>query len=648
MKGISFKTILKSLLPVVVTGLFAVFFFMTRSRFETGLPEISHEDGFADLRDYDFDDQVYNLVNNWDYYPGELLTPEDFKDPDTAPVPPASYPYPLNANLGTYRQRFLAKPNTWLSLCGFSVDYATRVFVNGEEVRNIGYVSADPAEAEYKVRYMTIPMYSGETGEIEIMYQCCNYFHKDGGFVQATYISTPENIDEYQRGIAAYSLFVGSGLMFLMFWFLLSAAIQRNREYASLAICCLVIAFRNQFFFAEYMLNPGYDFSLQYRMQVLDVSLIPACGLYLLYAFFPKAIGKISEYVLAGVFVILAALHWIVGLGKLVDLCHICWYCCAPFLLWFVFRLLRHFIIKRKITVSEIVTLCTLFAFIVLLVIEGLSSGSSQKINHFGITPFVLVICLMILAVVINARIQKELLDIEEIRHKDLLLEQVNEMNRDYLRMVAHELKSPLSVISEHARLSEMQISKNDGDERIAGRLRTVRDEADRLGEIVTRLMDYTYNPEQEVKMEAVDVEALLKTIVSVMKPICEKNGNRLSVRKESDRHVLGNFELLQQVLINLVANANRYTWNGNIVISTEDRGENTAFMVSDTGSGIPPEAIPHIFEKGYTTGGGNGLGLAICMETIRLHSGEFRLVRTGSDGTSFEFWIRNYSEDEE
>ncbi len=73
MKGISFKTILKSLLPVVVTGLFAVFFFMTRSRFETGLPEISHEDGFADLRDYDFDDQVYNLVNNWDYYPGELL-----------------------------------------------------------------------------------------------------------------------------------------------------------------------------------------------------------------------------------------------------------------------------------------------------------------------------------------------------------------------------------------------------------------------------------------------------------------------------------------------------------------------------------------------------------------------------------------------
>ena len=63
----------------------------------------------------------------------------------------------------------------------------------------------------------------------------------------------------------------------------------------------------------------------------------------------------------------------------------------------------------------------------------------------------------------------------------------------------------------------------------------------------------------------------------------------------------------------------------------------------TDTGSGISPEAVPHIFEKGYTTDEGSGLGLAICKETVELHGGTLELVSTGSEGTTFSFTVPIY-----
>ena len=130
-----------------------------------------------------------------------------------------------------------------------------------------------------------------------------------GGFIQSTQISTPENIDEYQRGLTLYSLLLSSGLLFLMFYFLLSAAIQKNREYLAPALCCLVIALRNQFFFAEHLLSADYDFYLEYRLVVLDVSLIPASALYLLSAFYRKALRPRSLAVFAAAVAVLTALH---------------------------------------------------------------------------------------------------------------------------------------------------------------------------------------------------------------------------------------------------------------------------------------------------------------------------------------------------
>ena len=61
---------------------------------------------------------------------------------------------------------------------------------------------------------------------------------------------------------------------------------------------------------------------------------------------------------------------------------------------------------------------------------------------------------------------------------------------------------------------------------------------------------------------------------------------------------------------------------------------------MSDTGSGISAEDIPHIFEQGYSPDGSSGLGLAICREAIEAHGGKIQLEKTGPDGTTFSFTV--------
>ena len=630
-------------LPLLALLFSACFLFLCRSRVQTQFPVLKPLDGVLDVRETDFTDEVYHIVNQWDYWPGVLLTPADIASPDAPPKETGSF---IDDRLGTWRVVILTQPETYLTLCGFSVDYGTRVYVNGREVRNIGYVSDDPAEAVPMVRYMTLPLYSGEDGRIEIVYQYSNFIHKDGGFIQNTLISTPENIDEYRRGLTLWQLLLAGGLTFFSLYFLLGAAVRKSQEYAALAFCCALIAFRNHFFFGEYLMGAGYDFILHYRLTILDVSLIPFSLLWLFSAFFPQAGGekRRGPLILTAVYAVLTVCHFIVGTQQLVPLC---WVCCGVGVLFFavyLYRLARH-LSKVRPTAPDALTFAAIALLIGLLVYEGLNASSNAAMNHFGISPVATVVCILILNVVINTRLEKQAVQLRDTRLQNELLGKTNEMNRDFLRTVSHELKTPLTVISGYAQLMERQMKKGITSEAAPERLETIRQEADRLAEIVTRLMDYTYGNQQETEFTEVDVPALFGSAAAVLRPVCAKRGNTLTLSDADGVRVHGSFELLTQVLINLVVNASRHTENGVIAVEAEDLGNVVAFRVRDNGEGIAPEVAPHIFEKGFTTTNGQGLGLAICSETVALHGGTLVLESTGPEGSCFRFTIPKEAE---
>ena len=625
-------------LPFLVLLLLSVLLLLCRSRVRTEFPVLDPQDGVMDVRSVDFSTDVYHLVNRWDYYPGHLYTPQELSAPD---APAKSINAPLDNRLGTWRLVILAQPDIYLSLCSFSIDYGTRVFVNGREERHIGLVSADPAKAVPMGRYMTLPLYSGPDGRIEIVYQYSNHIHKDGGFIQSTLLSTPENIDEYQRGLTLWSLLISGGLTFFSLYFLLNAAFQKSWEHAALALCCAVIALRNQFFFSEHLMPAGYSFVTLYRVMILDVSLIPATAFYLVAAFFPSVRGRRGWAVrsFTALFAVLAVCHFLVETKALVLLCHVCYYVCAPYLVWTLYCLVRR-CQKERPGGTDLLTLAAIILFVFMLIWEGVNSGSDSMINHFGLTPLAMVLCILILDAVINMRLNAQRLQLREARQRNELLGQVNEMNRDFLRTVAHELKTPLTVISGYAQLMARQQEKGRPAGDTAKRLDTIRGEADRLAEIVTRLMDYTYSRSREAELGPVDVSRLFENAGAVLSPVCARRGNVLVFSDSCGCRVHGSDRLLLQILINLVVNASRHTENGRITVGTEDCGDAVAFLVRDTGTGIAPEAVPHIFEKGYTTTEGRGIGLSICSNAVRIQGGTLALQSTGPEGSCFRFTI--------
>ena len=104
-----------------------------------------------------------------------------------------------------------------------------------------------------------------------------------------------------------------------------------------------------------------------------------------------------------------------------------------------------------------------------------------------------------------------------------------------------------------------------------------------------------------------------------------EKKHNRLESDSGDGIALWGNPEMLLQVLINLTVNANRHTENGMIAYRITDEGERVCLRVSDTGSGIAPDLLPHIFEKGCSGDGGSGIGLTICADAMKIHHGYAR-----------------------
>lgn len=118
--------------------------------------------------------------------------------------------------------------------------------------------------------------------------------------------------------------------------------------------------------------------------------------------------------------------------------------------------------------------------------------------------------------------------------------------------------------------------------------------------------------------------------------PLLEKKHNRMESDSGEGITLWGNTEMLLQVLINLTVNANRHTENGVIAYRIADEGEWVCLRVSDTGSGIAPDLLPHIFEKGCSGDGGSGIGLTICADAMKIHHGLLKVEHTDADGTVF------------
>jgi signal transduction histidine kinase len=214
---------------------------------------------------------------------------------------------------------------------------------------------------------------------------------------------------------------------------------------------------------------------------------------------------------------------------------------------------------------------------------------------------------------------------------------------RQFVSDASHELKTPLASI----KLLSDSILQYDMDmETVREFAEDISNEADRLNRMTMKLLALTKD-EGNTAIEDAEIIYMSPTVERVIKMLSGiAAANRITITTDlaNDSPVLIQEDDLYQITYNLVENGIKYNVKGgSLNISLHRQDEMAILRVSDTGTGIPPESIGHVFERFYRVdkararqSGGSGLGLAIVRAMVERNNGEINLQSTVGKGTTF------------
>ncbi len=195
-----------------------------------------------------------------------------------------------------------------------------------------------------------------------------------------------------------------------------------------------------------------------------------------------------------------------------------------------------------------------------------------------------------------------------------------------------------------------LEAAIDEADPKAREYLEVASKHTDRLAHIVTDLLTLSELEDRCTKpdLEDVDLENIVRAVVKIFEQAARAKGLTLEAHVGSDvPPVRADAYKLQQVLVNLVDNAVKYTDAGKVKVSVERRDSTVAVTVADTGIGIPEERRDRIFERFYVvdksrsrTQGGTGLGLSIVKHIVLLHSWDISVASAPGRGSTFTVTI--------
>lgn len=220
--------------------------------------------------------------------------------------------------------------------------------------------------------------------------------------------------------------------------------------------------------------------------------------------------------------------------------------------------------------------------------------------------------------------------------------------NREFVANAAHELRSPLAAIQSSV---DVALNAPRSTQEYQDLLAEIVDECGRLGVLVNQLLLLAEHDSEErrTKYDAVRLDRVVATSLDMFRGAAEERNLTLSCEDGEAIVVMGDAGRLRQVVNNLIDNALKFTSPGGritIELRHDAGSEQAVLVVSDSGMGISPEDLPHVFERFYRGDKsrhrgkeicGNGLGLSICKSIVVAHGGTISAQSTLGVGTTFE-----------
>jgi signal transduction histidine kinase len=226
-------------------------------------------------------------------------------------------------------------------------------------------------------------------------------------------------------------------------------------------------------------------------------------------------------------------------------------------------------------------------------------------------------------------------------------LAELERLRAEFVSVASHELKTPINVIIGYLDLFKEGLygDLTDQQKQI---LDTITKQANTLTRLVKRLLDVSRFEASGGKLDVreIDLQRFLKTLESSFSVLAMQRGISFGIdhRPGLPEHVFWDEDRINEVLGNLLSNAFKFTERGGKVGLTVTADEdNVTIVVADTGAGIPPNQLPHIFDKFFQADNqaqaatkGTGLGLAIAKEIVGAHGGDIATESKVGEGTTF------------
>lgn len=230
----------------------------------------------------------------------------------------------------------------------------------------------------------------------------------------------------------------------------------------------------------------------------------------------------------------------------------------------------------------------------------------------------------------------------------------LDKLREDFIANVSHELRTPIAMLQGYSEAIMDDIASSEEERKELTKV--IYDESLRMGRLVNELLDLARMQSGNITLnkETVDFDSLVERVIRKFQGVAKENQITLTATKEEDiGEIYLDSDRIEQVFTNLIDNAIRHTdENGKVEVHVTGQETSVKVDITDTGTGIPEEDLPFVFERFYkadkarTRGkSGTGLGLAIVKNIVAAHNGNISVHSKLGEGTTFTFIIPRKSE---
>lgn len=312
------------------------------------------------------------------------------------------------------------------------------------------------------------------------------------------------------------------------------------------------------------------------------------------------------------------------------------------------YAILRYQLFDVRVVSTQIfIFILWLFIFVRILL-----SGSTQE----QVLNLILLAITMILGLLLNKSVIKEVesrekieLLAEDLEKANVRLTDLNRQKSEFVSFATHQLRGPLTAMKGYASLI-LEGEMGEMNPEIRNGVLRISDSANTLVNIVNDYLNISRIELGAMKyaFETIDLQNLIENVIAELKPNIDKSGIKFTFTTEKgvDYRTTADRDKLKQVFANIIDNSLKYTPKGTIFahLSLDKNKRVLVFTIKDTGVGIAPETLPHLFQKfsraenaSKTNIRGTGLGLYVAKEMVEAHHGTIKAESRGEgQGSTF------------